>query len=162
MTISCIGTGAMGGAIMRAVCKKFYKKQIKVTDKNAEMGKKFAKENGCTFVETNKEALAAKYIFLAVKPQFLGDVFDEIKDDIGAESVVISMAAGVKIEKLQSYAPNARFVRNLYERTWSKAAIRSQMDGLDTIRIASEDFRAAAAENEFSEKLMTKHTLGFI
>ena len=111
MTISCIGTGAMGGAIMRAVCKKFDVKQIKVTDKNAEMGKKFAQENGCTFVTTNKEALAAKYIFLAVKPQFLGDVFDEIKDDIGAESVVISMAAGVKIEKLQQYAPNARFVR---------------------------------------------------
>ncbi|MBR7021447.1 MAG: AAA family ATPase [Lachnospiraceae bacterium] len=57
---------------------------------------------------------------------------------------------------------NARFVRNLYERTWSKAAIRSQMDGLDSIRITSDDFRAAASEGEFSEKLMTKHTLGFI
>ena len=57
---------------------------------------------------------------------------------------------------------NARFVRNLYERTWSKAAIRSQMDGLDTIRITSDDFRSAASEGEFSEKLMTKHTLGFI
>ena len=57
---------------------------------------------------------------------------------------------------------NARFVRNLYERTWSKAAIRSQMDGLDSIRITSDDFRTAASEGEFSEKLMTKHTLGFI
>ena len=57
---------------------------------------------------------------------------------------------------------NARFVRNLYERTWSKAAIRSQMDGLETIRITSDDFRQAASENEFSEKLMTKHTLGFL
>ena len=57
---------------------------------------------------------------------------------------------------------NARFVRNLYERTWSKAAIRSQMDGLDSVRITSDDFRAAASEGEFSEKLMTKHTLGFI
>ena len=57
---------------------------------------------------------------------------------------------------------NARFVRNLYERTWSKAAIRSQIDGLDSIRISSEDFRAAASEKEFSERLMTKHTLGFI
>ena len=111
MTISCIGCGAMGGAIMRAVCKKFDVKQIKVTDKNAEAGKKFAEENGCTFVDSNKEALAAKYIFLAVKPQFLADVFDEIKDDVGAESVIISMAAGVKLEKLQAFAPNARFVR---------------------------------------------------
>ena len=81
MTISCIGTGAMGGAIMRAVCKKFDVSQIKVTDKNTEMGKKFASENGCTFVPTNKEVLKSKYIFLAVKPQFLGDVFSEIKNE---------------------------------------------------------------------------------
>ena len=57
---------------------------------------------------------------------------------------------------------NARFVRNLYERTWSKAAVRSQIAGLETVRISSEDFRQAASEREFSERLMTKHTLGFI
>lgn len=111
MTISCIGTGAMGGAIMRAVCKKFDAKKIKVTDKNSEAGEKFAAENGCLFVKTNKEALDAKYVFLAVKPQFLGEVFEEIKDDISPESVVISMAAGVRLEKLQNFAPKARFAR---------------------------------------------------
>ncbi|MBR1535499.1 MAG: pyrroline-5-carboxylate reductase [Treponema sp.] len=111
MTISCIGTGAMGGAIMRAVCSKFETSQIFVTDKNGEMGRKFASENKCNFVETNKDALKAKYIFLAVKPQFLADVFAEIKDEIPSDSVLISMAAGVKIEKLQSLAPKARFVR---------------------------------------------------
>ena len=111
MTISCIGTGAMGGAIMRAVCKRFDPAQIFVTDKNTEMGEKFASENGCVFVPDNKSVLSAKYIFLAVKPQFLGDVFAEIKDEISSDSVLISMAAGVKIEKLQTFAPNARFVR---------------------------------------------------
>ena len=38
MKISCIGTGAMGGAIMSAVCKKYDAKNIFVTDKNTEMG----------------------------------------------------------------------------------------------------------------------------
>lgn len=57
---------------------------------------------------------------------------------------------------------NARFVRNLYERTWSKAAIRSQLDSLDSIKITSDDFRQAASEGEFSEKLNAKHTLGFL
>ena len=68
MKIGCIGTGAMGGAIMRAVCKKYDVKNILVTDKNVEMGKAFAKETGATFVASNKDVLTADYIFLAVKP----------------------------------------------------------------------------------------------
>ena len=111
MKIGCIGTGAMGGAIMRAVCKKYDVSQIKVTDKNVAMGKAFAKETGATFVKANKDVLDCDYIFLAVKPQFLGDVFTEIANKIPESAVVISMAAGVKIEKLQAWAPQARFIR---------------------------------------------------
>lgn len=111
MKIGCIGTGAMGGAIMRAICKKYDVKNIKVTDKNVELGKAFANETGATFVSTNKEVLDADYIFLAVKPQFLSDVFAEIAGIIPTNAVVISMAAGVKLEKLENWAPKARFVR---------------------------------------------------
>ena len=111
LKIGFIGTGAMGSAIVRAVCKNFEPSAIKVTDKNAEMGKKFAAETGVTFVASNKDVLDCDYIFLAVKPQFLGDVFAEIGGSIPRKTVMISMAAGVKIEKLESFAPNARFVR---------------------------------------------------
>ena len=118
MKISCIGTGAMGGAIMRAVCKKYDVKEICVTDKNSEMGKAFAKETGAVFCASNTEVLkGAKYVFLAVKPQFLGDVFEEIKDSIEKDTVVISMAAGVKIEKLQNFAPKVRFIRMMPDRS---------------------------------------------
>jgi hypothetical protein len=54
----------MGGAIMRAVCKKYDVSQIKVTDKNVAMGKAFAKETGATFVKANKDVLDCDYIFL--------------------------------------------------------------------------------------------------
>ena len=111
MKIGCIGTGAMGGAIMRAICKKYDVSQIKVTDKNTKMGQAFAKETGAKFVKSNKDVLDCDYIFLAVKPQFLGDVFAEIGNAIPESAVVISMAAGIKIEKLQSWAPKARFIR---------------------------------------------------
>ena len=47
----------------------------------------------------------------AAVPQFLGDVFAEIARKISPSTVVISMAAGVKIEKLESWAPKARFIR---------------------------------------------------
>ncbi len=65
---------------------------------------------------------------------------------------------------------NARFVRNLYERTWSKAALRITFSskssimgdtpiidkfslGDDSIILVAEDFRSASSEKEFSENL---------
>lgn len=56
---------------------------------------------------------------------------------------------------------NARFVRNLYERTWSKAAVRMQMAGESEICLKGEDFVTASADREFSEKLMIRKSIGF-
>lgn len=60
---------------------------------------------------------------------------------------------------------NARFVRNLYERTWGKAVLRCQLSKEDTEVLKKEDFLSASAEKEFS-KLMHKPTkdkvVGFV
>lgn len=109
--LACIGTGAMGGAIMRAVCNKFDPNNITVSNRTLEKGKSFANKTGCRFADNNKDCIKdAKYIFIAVKPAFLSDLFTEIKNDIPSDAVIISMAAGVKIEKLESFA-KARYVR---------------------------------------------------
>lgn len=56
---------------------------------------------------------------------------------------------------------NARFVRNLYERTWSKAALRCTMAGHTNIVLTKQDFICASEEKEFNEKIETKKKLGF-
>lgn len=56
---------------------------------------------------------------------------------------------------------NARFVRNLYERTWSKAAVRMQIAGTKEIVLTGEDLTVAAADREFSERLTVKQSIGF-
>ena len=56
---------------------------------------------------------------------------------------------------------NARFVRNLYERTWSKAALRRCMANEAELILKKEDFISASSENEFSEKLMMQKKIGF-
>ena len=56
---------------------------------------------------------------------------------------------------------NARFVRNLYERTWSKAALRASIEGLNTISLSRRDFLAASGEKEFGEKLDKEKRIGF-
>jgi hypothetical protein len=50
---------------------------------------------------------------------------------------------------------NARFARNLFERTWSKTVMRAQMDGSDTKLITMADFSSAAGEDV--QSLGSKH-----
>ena len=56
---------------------------------------------------------------------------------------------------------NARFARNLFERTWSKAALRCAFNGVKCEILEREDFEAASAESEFSEKLQESRKIGF-
>lgn len=50
---------------------------------------------------------------------------------------------------------NARFARNLFERTWSKTVTRSQFDGGDIHVITKADFDAAVVENGQPEETKT-------
>ena len=50
---------------------------------------------------------------------------------------------------------NARFVRNLYERTWGKAAYRHSLGGGE-LRLLKSDLTGAAADKEF-ENLLKKN-----
>lgn len=57
---------------------------------------------------------------------------------------------------------NARFVRNLFERTWGKAILRAQMNKEDPAVLIKEDFLLASSEKEFKKIMKKQHrTLGF-
>ncbi len=61
---------------------------------------------------------------------------------------------------------NARFARNLFERTWCKTVMRAKINKEDTLVISKEDFLLATADKEFT-KLMekpakTSRPLGFL
>lgn len=45
---------------------------------------------------------------------------------------------------------NARFVRNLYERTWAKAVMRCQLEKLEEITLTRDDFARSSSDKEFS------------
>ncbi len=56
---------------------------------------------------------------------------------------------------------NARFVRNLFERTWAKAAMRCQLEGKKTVTLCACDFNNAASEKDFAFRPEKKIKLGF-
>lgn len=57
---------------------------------------------------------------------------------------------------------NARFVRNLFERTLAKAATRCQLERLDTVQITAGDFNRAICDAEFRfENMSHSKVIGF-
>lgn len=99
-----IGTGNMGGALVRAACKAISADQVVVTNRTFAKAAALAAEVGCQIVKTNREAvLDAAYIFLCVKPKLIGGVLEELRDLLEGK-VVVSVAAGVVLADLERMA----------------------------------------------------------
>lgn len=56
---------------------------------------------------------------------------------------------------------NARFVRNIFERTVAKGAMRCQLAGRSTLILSRDDFTRASADKEFSVLTKKKNKIGF-
>ena len=84
-TIGFIGTGNMGGALIRAACKGIDPKQVLITNHTLDKAKRLADEVGCDVVLTNEEVVRqCKFIMLGVKPQVLPAVLQEIAPAVKA------------------------------------------------------------------------------
>lgn len=57
---------------------------------------------------------------------------------------------------------NARFVRNLFERTWAKASMRCQLEKLGSIVLIKDDFERSIGDKEFSFGVEKKSRIGFV
>lgn len=103
MKIGFIGLGNMATAIIGGLLK------MEVVDKSDIIGSdKFddvvAKANSQFGIDTTtdnkKVASQADYLFLAVKPQFVGEVLKEIAASVYEKTVIISIVAGKSIDWL--------------------------------------------------------------
>ncbi len=56
---------------------------------------------------------------------------------------------------------NARFVRNLFERTWAKASMRCQLENKSAVILTKDDFERASADKEFVQIIPKKTVIGF-
>lgn len=94
--IGFIGTGNMGTAIIKGVAAKFGA-EVSIYATDLDQAKLAAlSEYGVTACEKNSEVLShCKYVFLAVKPQGMDAVLADIAGSVTAETVLISIAAGL-------------------------------------------------------------------
>lgn len=100
-TIAFLGAGNMGGAIIRSICNSGNSDHVIITDYSAQKAAELAHEVGCEVAARNIEAaMAAKFILLAVKPQVIHEVINEIAPYLTDGQVLISIAAGVTIKSI--------------------------------------------------------------
>ena len=101
MKIGFIGCGNMATAILKGILKSG---EVAATDiiasaKSDKTREKIEKELGIKKADTNAQVVEfADVVFLAVKPQFLEGVLDEIKASVKADQIFISIAPGKTLQ----------------------------------------------------------------
>ncbi len=108
LKIGFIGAGNMGGAIAKAVCSAGFGSFVYLCDRDENRALSLAKELGCNTADNKVVSAECDIIFLGVKPQFISDAARELSDNITKQKrsslpLIVNMAAGVRLEKTESY-----------------------------------------------------------
>ena len=106
--IGFIGSGKMAGAIIKGLVKTGFTKSENITATQVEVSgvEEKSKELGVKIILDNKELVKwADVVFIATKPNQVLGVLEEIKPFIDSSKLVVSIAAGVTIKKLEDNLP---------------------------------------------------------
>ena len=106
-TFGFIGTGNMGGALARAVCKRVPSDEVFLANRTMEKAQALAAELECRVADNEAIARSADFIFLAVKPQMMADMLADIAPVLEQREtrfVLVSMAAGLSLEDIARMA----------------------------------------------------------
>ena len=105
LKISVLGCGNMGQALVRGLVENsVYPQNISVFDVDVKKRSGIKKETSVKIAKSNRLcATLADVVILAVKPQILQEVAQDIATVIGRETLVISIAAGVPLSKIEQF-----------------------------------------------------------
>ena len=112
--LGIIGCGNMGEAILKGVLERklFSTSQSFISDISKERLSYIREEYGVNITRSNKEVVEkASVILLAVKPQEMNSLLEEIKSEWREDKLAISIAAGIKISKILEKLGRAKVVR---------------------------------------------------
>jgi pyrroline-5-carboxylate reductase len=113
-TIGFIGSGNMAEALIKGIisAKVYEPSNIMVSDIKEERLEFLAgKYEVKVCRDSDKLASRVDTVVLSVKPQNMSDVLENIKDCIGSVKLVISIAAGIKVQKIASVLGDIAIIR---------------------------------------------------
>ncbi len=109
--IGFIGGGNMAEALIKGMTMEGMK-DIIVAEPREERGQELVRRYGILATQANSSVVSScSIIILAVKPQNMESVIDEIAADIDHSKTVVSIAAGITLSYLQSRLKTDKIVR---------------------------------------------------
>ena len=100
-----IGTGNMGGALARVLCKKLPGENVILYNRTVEKARKLAEELGCVCASSAVEAARqVDTILLGVKPYMMQGVIDGLKGALRPGQILVTMAPGITMEDVRAMA----------------------------------------------------------
>src|SRR5215469_12487589 len=104
--LAVLGTGKLGGILLRAYLKQelFQPKRVTATVAHAEKAAALSKELGVGVLTENRPAVeGADIVLLCVKPKVVADVVKEIAPQLDEKTLVISVAASVPTTYIEEH-----------------------------------------------------------
>ena len=101
--VALVGAGNMGGPVGRTMLDAGVRPEnLQVVNSSAESSERAAEELGATAAASRTEAVReADVVVLGVKPYQILDLVAELRDDLPAGAIVLSLAAGINLAQIQ-------------------------------------------------------------
>lgn len=112
MKLAMIGVGSMGRALLEGWLNSgaVVADEVGVVTRSQASAQTLSRELGVAAVAAH-EAATAETLVLAVKPYQMQGVVEQISGSLGTGTLVVSVAAGVSLQDLESGLPGAHVVR---------------------------------------------------
>lgn len=144
MSIAILGVGAMGTAILKGLMEAGWEKlDLRLADTFGERVEQLLADGHIAYSDPTIAAESAEVVILAVKPQVMDELLNEIAPVITPNHLVVSIAAGITtghIEAALGAVPVVRCMPN------TPALVGEGMTGLAPGAHASEAHTARAEE----------------
>lgn len=110
--IGFIGCGKMASAIIKGIKSSGKDYLIKGSEVNPEVAEGAQKRLEIPVLTDNKMlVIDSDVIVLAVKPNYVADILEDIKKEITPDKLVVSIAAGVSTKKIEDIIGKTRVIR---------------------------------------------------
>jgi len=159
--IGFIGVGVMGSSIIKSLLKQSLNPdQIYISDKSAEKAQELASGYKLKIKSILEIGQSCDVIFLAVKPQDLEAVLVELKKSLKPNVLVISIAAGKKIQFIEEHlASNVSVVRVMPNTPAQigkgiSAIAAGSKSSKEDMKVATELFLATGEVVEVAEEML--------